>query len=400
VKSGVSKEGREERQRIGAICCRPVRLRFTGVSCASAQKAPPLKRRATAKFQGSRNCCSPGLQTRGVSDPFENAFSNRARSQSRCAKPSGHHVLQGLALKLAFMAIAAFSAQNANTQQLPQATANPETALTDALTAACRQDSPAFSNSLTADNATAFRELPGPQRTAVMKRFVLLEEPGRPLLSTSSDGHRIVRCESSGFTVELRLSETRVRGNLAFVPMEIPIPGEDPHKITFGLVREGGGWKMLSVGLILLDVPTLAKQWEQADLDANEGVAIADLRSVAEAVKTYRNAYGILPETLAALGPAPPGGVSPDAAGLLDTDLAAGEKNGYTLRYTIVPATDFAPVEDSGKAVNFSIASSPKEYGKTGRKSFFLDSSGILRGADKKGAVATTTDPRIEAGPS
>jgi hypothetical protein len=305
-----------------------------------------------------------------------------------------------LVLALALSAIATFSPQNANAQQLPQATPNPETALTDALSAACRQDSPAFSNSLTADNAAAFRELPGPQRTAMMKRFVLLEEPGRPLLSTSSDGHRIVRCESPGFTVELRLSETRVRGNLAFVPMEIPISGEDPHKITFGLVREGGGWKMLSVGLILLDVPTLAKQWEQADLDANEGVAIADLRSVAEAVKTYRNAYRILPETLAALGPAPPGGASPDAAGLLDTGLAAGEKNGYTLRYTIVPATDFVPGEDSGKAVNFSIASSPKEYGKSGRRSFFLDSSGILRGADKKGAVATTTDPRVEAGPS
>jgi hypothetical protein len=33
-----------------------------------------------------------------------------------------------------------------------------------------------------------------------------------------------------------------------------------------------------------------------------------------------------------------------------------------------------------------------------GRRSFFLDSSGILRGADKQGGVATSTDPRI--GPS
>jgi hypothetical protein len=168
-----------------------------------------------------------------------------------------------------------FSGSRLNAQQQQQTTANPETALSDALSAACRQDSPAFANSLTADNATAFRALPGVQRTAMMKRFVLLEEPGRVLLSTSSNGQKIVRCESPSYTTEMRLGETKLRENLAYVPMEIPVPGEDPRKITFGFVREGGNWKLLSVGLILLDVPAMAKQWEQADLDASEDAAIA-----------------------------------------------------------------------------------------------------------------------------
>jgi len=43
------------------------------------------------------------------------------------------------------------------------------------------------------------------------------------------------------------LGETRLRENLAFVPMEIPLPGESSRSITFGLVREGGNWKLLSV---------------------------------------------------------------------------------------------------------------------------------------------------------
>lgn len=290
-----------------------------------------------------------------------------------------------------------FSVTAVQAQQQPMATP-PETALSDALSAACRQDSATFANSLTADNAVAYRTLPIPQRTAMMKRFVLLEEPGRPLLSTSNSGQRIVRCESPSFTTEIRLDAAKVRENLAFISMEIPITGEEPRRVTVGLVREGGNWKLLSVGLILLDVPAMAKQWAQADLDANEDIAIADLRSVADAANAYRNAYGILPETLAALGPAQADGISPDAAGLLDKALAAGDKDGYTFRYAIVPATDFAPGEDSGKAVNFSIACSPKEYGKMGRRSFFLDSSGILRGADKKGGIADRTDPRI--GPS
>jgi hypothetical protein len=210
--------------------------------------------------------------------------------------------------------------------QQQQVSANPETALSDALSAACRQDSPAFANSLTADNAVAFRALPGAQRTAMMKRFVLLEEPGRVLLSTGSKGQKIVRCESPSYTTEMRIGETRVRENLAFVPIEIPVTAEEPRSITLGLVREGGNWKLLSVGLMMLDVPGMAKQWEQADLAASEDAAIADLRALATALDTYRRAYGELPATLGALGPAPPNGVSPEAASLVDADLATGSK--------------------------------------------------------------------------
>ena len=170
-----------------------------------------------------------------------------------------------------------------------------------------------------------------------MKRFVLLEDPGEALLSTSATGHTIVRCESPGITTEMRFGEVRVRENLAFVPMEIPLPGEPSRSITFGMVREGGAWKLLSVGLVLLDIPSMAAQWEQADLEAREDNAIAVLRALAAALETYRRAYGKLPDTLAPLGPAPAGGISPEAAGLVDAELAAGNKNGYTIRYRIVP---------------------------------------------------------------
>jgi type II secretory pathway pseudopilin PulG len=283
-------------------------------------------------------------------------------------------------------------------QQSAQSAANPETALTAALTAACRQDDQTFAHSLTADNAAAFRALPPAQRTAMMKRFVLLEQPGRPLLSTSESGQKVVRCESPSYTTEMHLGETRVRENLAFVAMEIPVPGDDPRKITFGFVREGGNWKLLSLGLILLDVPSMAKQWEQADLEAAEDAAIVDLRAVASALDTYRRSYGKLPDTLAALGPAPPNGVSPETAGLLDADLAAGEKDGYLIRYTISPPSGNRTEEEINPTETFSLSSSPKEYGKSGRRSFFLDSAGVLRGADKQGGVANSADPRI--GPS
>jgi hypothetical protein len=276
-----------------------------------------------------------------------------------------------------------------------QTAVKPEAALSEALSAACQQDETAFASSLTADNATAYRSLPAAQRTAIMKRFVLLEEPGRSLLSTTPEGRSVLRCETPSFDTEMRFGEVRLRENLAFIPMEIPIPGESPESITFGLVREGGGWKVLSVGLILLDIPAMAKQWEQADKQELENNAISDVRAVAAALEIYRRAYGKLPEALAALGPAKPEGISPEASGLLDAELAAGNKDGYTIRYTIVPIGGDLPEDETKKAEKFTLATTPNEYGKAGQRSFFLDSEGVLHGADKQGALANSTDPPV-----
>jgi hypothetical protein len=275
--------------------------------------------------------------------------------------------------------------------------ARPEAALSEALSAACRQDAEAFASVLTLDNAAAYRALPAPQRKALMKRFVLLEDPGRPLFSTSATDHRIVRCETPSISTEMRFGDTRSRENLAFIHLEIPIPGEASRSITFGLVREGGNWKLLSVGLILLDIPSMEKQWEQADLEAHENDAIAALRKLAMALETYRRAYGKLPDALDTLGPAPRGGISPEAAGLIDAELSAGNKGGYAIRYRIVPASGNLSEEEANQAAKFELAATPVEYGKTGRRSFFLDSGGILRGTDKQGSVATPADARIDS---
>jgi hypothetical protein len=296
---------------------------------------------------------------------------------------------------IAFAASALLSATVAQTQQTTPA--RPDAALSEALSAACRQDAEAFANFLTSDNAAAYRALPATQRKALMKRFVLLEDPGRALFSMSATDHRIVRCETPGLSIEMRFGETRSRENLAFIPMEIPLPGEPSRSITFGLVREGGNWKLLSVGLILLDIPSMEKQWEQSDLEAREGDAIAALRSLATALETYRRAYGKLPDALDSLGPAPKGEISPEAAGLVDAELSAGNKHGYTIRYRIVPAGGNLPEEDANQAAKFELAATPVEYGKNGRRSFFLDSGGVLRGVDKQGAVATSADPRIDS---
>jgi hypothetical protein len=147
---------------------------------------------------------------------------------------------------------------------------------------------------------------------------------------------------------------------------------------------------VLSVGLLLLNIPELAKVWAASEIQANEAAALAALRRLRDAIATYRRAFNTLPERLEQLGPAPKEGVSPEAASLADAELAGGRKGGYLFRYRIVPP------ERSGGEPSFELAAVPIEYGHTGRSSFFLDARGKLHGGDKQGAVATAADPRIE----
>jgi hypothetical protein len=297
------------------------------------------------------------------------------------------------------MAIAIASPQvraQAARQPAPaQPAGDPVAGLADTLSAACRQDHAAFASHLTAQNASAFRALPEPQQTALLKRFILLDDPGRPLLSTPAGGRTEVRCEAAGLVADMHLGAAEVHENLAFVTAEIGQPGEQPRSVRIGFVREGGQWKLLSVGLLLLDLPAMAKQWEEADLQESENDAIAALAKIAEALVKYQQAYGKLPEALEQLGPSSEGGASPEYAGFVAEDLAAGSRGGYSFRYVIVPATTEGDDSDRDKAAGFALAATPIEYGKAGRRSFYLDSNGTLRGDDKHGAVATSNDPRI-----
>jgi len=273
--------------------------------------------------------------------------------------------------------------------------AHPSEALQETLTAACRHDETAFASHLTSDNAQAYRALTQDQRVALLKRLVLQEDPGKPLLSTL-EGHTVVRCEGGGVTSEMRFGETELRENLAFIPVSVP-EGTETQSVRFGLVRESGQWKLLSVGLLMLDLPALARQWDDSELQNREKEAIAAMHKVAGALKAYQSAYGNLPETLEELGPPAHDGASPEMAGLLDSDLAKGLAGGYRLRYAIVPATGEEDPSERDKGSGFSLAATPVVYGKDGRRSFFLDSSGTLRAADKNGAVATANDPAAEA---
>lgn len=273
-----------------------------------------------------------------------------------------------------------------------RSTGSPSEALAGVMVAACRQNAEQFAKFMTADNAAIFEQLPPGLRAQLMQRFIQLNEAGRPLLSTDADSRTIVRCDTASVSAVIRFGPERVRENLAFVPVEI----NNQRRAEFGLVREAGAWKVISVGLLLLNLAELSKQWsaQQAAeaLEAGEAEALANLRRLRAAIQTYRRAFGTWPTSLAQLGP-PPGreGASPERARLLDEALASGLKGGYAFAFRILPA------EKEGEEEKFEVTATPAQYGTTGRRSFLFDAAGILRAADKQGAVATAADPPFRA---
>lgn len=270
----------------------------------------------------------------------------------------------------------------------------PGSALSNALAAACSQNQVEFTRFLTARNRESFTRMTPSARVALMKRFVLLEEPGKATISANPSGRPIVRCETPGATTEMQVGGAEIHDNVAFLPLELrettDSTGASARQVNMGLVREEGEWKLLSLGVLLLDLPALEVEWDESEIEATEKDALEALKDVVAAVDSYRNKYLHLPESLANLASPARGKPSAEAAGLLDSDLAKGAKNGYAFRYVIAGASDL------GAPAKYELSATPLRYGRTGRRSFFRDSHGVVHAADRQGAVGSETDPKAE----
>ena len=301
--------------------------------------------------------------------------------------------MTALFLLLITSAAAQESSSNPASPSITPAATGPIAALRDLLTAACSQSQNDFSRFLTARNKESFNRMAPAARVAFMKRFVLLNEPGTPSVTANPSGRPIVRCDTPAGAAEIQIGGADTRDNVAFMPVDLrdatDTSGASSIQVNMGLVRENGDWKILSLGLVLLDLPSLELEWDSAEADKNEQAAIEALKNIADAVEAYRHKFTRLPDSLSSLGPPLHGPANATAAALVESDLAAGMKNGYSFRYVIVGASGL------GAPAKFELAATPLTYGRTGHRSFFLDAAGTLRGADRHGAVGTSTDPRL-----
>jgi hypothetical protein len=287
------------------------------------------------------------------------------------------------------------SAQESGMASASQAVSQngPTAALRDLLTAACSQSQTDFTRILTIRNKQSYARMAPAARVAFMKRFVLLNEPGKASVTANPAGRPIVRCDTPAGAAEIQLGGADIQDNVAFIPVDLrdatDTSGASGIQVIMGLVREEGAWKILSLGLVLLDLPSLELEWDAAEADKNEQAAIESLKMIAKAVEAFRLKYARLPSSLSNLGPPLQGAASGDAAGLLDAGLASGMASGYSFRYVILGASGL------GAPAKYALAATPLSYGRTGHRSFFRDAEGTLRGADRKGAVGSETDPTL-----
>lgn len=113
----------------------------------------------------------------------------------------------------------------------------------------------------------------------------------------------------------------------------------------------------------------------------NERYSMMSLRTIHSAQMTYASTYGA--------------GQYGTLAQLYDFNLVrtgfalATVYKGYVCTMTVIPTTATMPAR-------FIVRIVPQIYGRTGIRSFYIDETGVLRGADKQGQPADENDPPID----
>lgn len=121
---------------------------------------------------------------------------------------------------------------------------------------------------------------------------------------------------------------------------------------------------------------------------ANEGAAVRSLNTIASAEMVYQSTagqgrYGTLQEL--------------QESGLIDAALASGVKSGYRFTVELVDSRgdELADVRLPG----FQVVGVPVEYRSSGKRSFYIDETAVLRGGDNHGGPSTAQDDPLATSP-
>jgi prepilin-type N-terminal cleavage/methylation domain-containing protein len=128
---------------------------------------------------------------------------------------------------------------------------------------------------------------------------------------------------------------------------------------------------MIVVAIIVLLAAVSIPGLLRSRLNANEAAALTSLKTISWAAITYRTSNPSFPPDLVSLG-----NVSPQ---YIDSNLATGIKQGYN--FTL-----------AGDANSFNATAQPVSPNITGVRTFFVDTSGVIR-ASNNGTADSTSPP-------
>lgn len=145
---------------------------------------------------------------------------------------------------------------------------------------------------------------------------------------------------------------------------------------------------LIVVGVILIISAIAVPSFLRSRMRANEGSAVASIRTIDAAAVTYSVSYPDLgfPANLTLLGGAEPCTSSSTTACLIDDTLAQGAKSGYAFVWVGDGATP---------SVSFTITSAPLMPGSTGQSTYCSDQTALIH-FDPSGAACTSASPAIQ----
>lgn len=146
-------------------------------------------------------------------------------------------------------------------------------------------------------------------------------------------------------------------------------PANEP--ITYALSNEGLGplhELHLPRKLVLMMIAGMSAGSKHSPLDTNESIAQGGLQMIASAEESFKSTqgdgrYGSLQELI--------------DAGLIPSDTA--DRYGYKIDVVLL-------------GDGFEARATPNEYGKTGKRSYYIDQTSVLRAGDHGGGPATVAD--------
>ena len=122
---------------------------------------------------------------------------------------------------------------------------------------------------------------------------------------------------------------------------------------------------LIVIAIILIILAIAVPKLGSARMNANEMAVIRELQTINTMQVQYMSQFQRFATTLAELGPPTSGGPGPQAADLIPSALAVGDKDGYIFTMTATPS-------------GYTLNANPKVFNTSGRRTFYTDQNGLI----------------------
>lgn len=138
---------------------------------------------------------------------------------------------------------------------------------------------------------------------------------------------------------------------------------------------------LIVIAIILVILTVALPKLSKAVMGARETAAVKGITTIHTAQVQYYSSYNRFATSMQELGPPASGADGPSAAGLIERDLASGDKGGYKFTLTATPT-------------GYAISAVPDQFGTSGSKTYYSD-QGMGIHVHNGQEPATVNDPLL-----